>query len=227
MDGVDADFAHREIVMSPENRAREEICRIGESLYRRGYTVGSAGNISARLDDGFLITPTDACLGFLDPAALAKLDREGRQVSGAHASKTILLHRAVYDARPDVGGMVHTHSTNLVALTMLPDVDPNDVLPPITPYFVMKVGHVPMIPYRRPGDPEVADLVLAHAKRVRAVVMERLGPLVWHDTVSAACFALEELEETAKLWLMLRNAPPSALTEAQIDEIRRAFNIAY
>ncbi len=213
--------------MSPESRAREEICRIGESLYRRGYTVGSAGNISARLEDGFLITPTDACLGFLDPAGLAKLDRDGQQVSGARASKTILLHRAVYGARPDAGGMVHTHSTSLVALTMLPDVNRNDVLPPITPYFVMKVGHVPMIPYRRPGDPEVADLVVAHAARVRAVLMERLGPLVWHDSVSAACFALEELEETAKLWLTLRDVRPPPLTEAQIDDIRRAFNVEY
>jgi ribulose-5-phosphate 4-epimerase/fuculose-1-phosphate aldolase len=213
--------------MSPESRAREEICRIGESLYRRGYTVGSAGNISARLEDGFLITPTDACLGFLDPAGLSKLDRDGVQVSGARASKTILLHRAVYGARPDVGGIVHTHSTSLVALTMLPDVNRDDVLPPITPYFVMKVGHVPMIPYRRPGAPEVVDLVLAHASRVRAVLMERLGPLVWHDSVSAACFALEELEETAKLWLTLRDVRPPPLTEAQIDDIRRAFNVAY
>jgi len=213
--------------MQPENRVRDEICRIGESLYRRGYTVGSAGNISARLDDGFLITPTDACLGFLDPAGLAKLDRDGRQVAGERASKTILLHRAVYGARPDIGGIVHTHSTNLVALSMLPDVNHNDVLPPITPYFVMKVGHVPMIPYRRPGDPVVADLVLAHAASVRAVLLERLGPLVWHDSVSAACFALEELEETAKLWLMLRDVRPPALSQAQIDDIKRTFNVEY
>lgn len=213
--------------MQPENRVRDEICRIGESLYRRGYTVGSAGNISARLDDGFLITPTDACLGFLDPADLAKLDRDGRQVAGERASKTILLHRAVYGARPDIGGIVHTHSTNLVALSMLPDVNRNDVLPPITPYFVMKVGHVPMIPYRRPGDPVVADLVLAHAASVRAVLLERLGPLVWHDSVSAACFALEELEETAKLWLTLRDVRPPALSQAQIDDIKRTFNVEY
>lgn len=213
--------------MSPESRAREEICRVGESLYRRGYTVGSAGNISARLDDGFLITPTDACLGFLDPASLAKLDREGTQISGARASKTILLHRAVYDARPDVRGMVHTHSTSLVALTMLPGVNPDDVLPPITPYYVMKVGHVPMIPYRRPGDPAVIDLVLAHADRVRAVLLERLGPLVWHDSVSAACYALEELEETAKLWMLLRDVRPPPLTQAQIDEICRTFGVRY
>lgn len=213
--------------MSPESRARDAICRIGESLYRRGYTVGSAGNISVRLDDGFLITPTDACLGFLDPAQLAKLDRDGRQVSGARASKTILLHRAIYGARPDAGGMVHTHSTHLVALSMLPDVDRDDVLPPITPYFVMKVGHVPMIPYRRPGDPEVAELVLAHAPKVRAVLLERLGPLVWHEDVAAACYALEELEETAKLWLMLRDVRPAPLNAAQIEAIRQAFNVAY
>lgn len=213
--------------MPPENRVRDEICRIGESLYRRGYTVGSAGNISARLEDGFLITPTDACLGFLDPAGLAKLDHDGRQVAGERASKTIVLHRAVYGARPDIGGIVHTHSTNLVALSMLPDVNRNDVLPALTPYFVMKVGHVPMIPYRRPGDPAVADLVLAHAASVRAVLLERLGPLVWHDSVSAACFALEELEETAKLWLMLRDVRPPALGQAQIDDIKRTFNVAY
>lgn len=213
--------------MPPENRVRDEICHIGESLYRRGYTVGSAGNISARLDDGFLITPTDACLGFLDPASLAKLDPDGRQVAGERASKTILLHRAVYGARPDIGGIVHTHSTNLVALSMLPDVNRTDVLPALTPYFVMKVGHVPMIPYRRPGDPVVADLVLAHAASVRAVLLERLGPLVWHDSVSAACFALEELEETAKLWLMLRDVRPLALSQAQIDDIKRTFNVEY
>jgi ribulose-5-phosphate 4-epimerase/fuculose-1-phosphate aldolase len=213
--------------MSSESRAREEICRIGESLYRRGYTVGSAGNISARLEDGFLISPTDACLGFLDPAGLARLDRNGQQISGERASKTIVLHRAVYGARPDVHGIVHTHSTSLVALTMLPDVDHNDVLPPITPYFVMKVGHVPMIPYRRPGDPEVADLVLGHVERVRAVLLERLGPLVWHESVSSACFALEELEETAKLHLMLRAVRPPPLDAARIDDIRRTFAVAY
>lgn len=213
--------------MADEARIREEICRIGESLYRRGYTVGTAGNISARLDDGFLITPTDACLGFLEASRLAKLDAKGEQVSGDRASKTILLHRAIYKARPDAGGVVHTHSTNLVALTMLPDVNAADVLPPITPYHVMKVGHVPMIPYRRPGDPEVIDLVLAHAPRVRAVLLERLGPVVWNESVSSACFALEELEETAKLWLMLRNHPPAGLDAAQIEEIKRAFKVEY
>jgi ribulose-5-phosphate 4-epimerase/fuculose-1-phosphate aldolase len=110
---------------------------------------------------------------------------------------------------------------------MLPDTNRDDVLPPITPYFVMKVGHVPMIPYRRPGDPAVADLVLAHAGRVRAVLLERLGPLVWHDSVPAACYALEELEETARLWLMLRATPPAPLGKAEIDDIRRTFNVAY
>lgn len=213
--------------MADEARIREEICRIGESLYRRGYTVGTAGNISARLDDGFLITPTDACLGFLEAARLAKLDAAGEQVGGDRASKTIQLHRAIYDARPDTSGIVHTHSTSLVALTMLPDVDRADVLPPITPYFVMKVGHVPMIPYRRPGDPEVIDLVLAHAPKVRAVLLERLGPVVWSDSVSSACFALEELEETARLWLTLRAHPPAALDAGRIEEIKRTFGVDY
>ena len=213
-------------------RAREAICGVGASLFARGYVHATAGNISVRLDDesgGYLVTPTDACLGFLDPARLAHVDADGRPIAGDPPSKTIALHLRIYAAArrfdANTSCVIHTHSTHCVALTLRARTA--ELLPPITPYFVMKVGHVPMIPYRRPGDPEVADLVLAHAARVRAVVMERLGPLVWHDTVSAACFALEELEETAKLWLMLRNAPPSALSEARIDEIRRAFNIAY
>jgi 3-dehydro-4-phosphotetronate decarboxylase len=206
-----------------ENRAREEIARIGADLYTRRYTVGSAGNISARLDDGWLITPTDACLGHLDPAAIAKVDRSGQWVSGDKPSKTLTLHRNIYEVNGSVNGVVHTHSTHLVALTLAGVWHPDDVVPPITPYYVMKVGHVPLVAYRRPGDPQVAERIRALANDVRAVLLERLGPVVWGASVSQAAWALEELEETARLWLMT-TPRPAPLTDAQIDELRTTFN---
>ncbi len=206
-----------------EQRAREEIARIGADLYARRYTVGSAGNISARLDDGWLITPTDACLGHLDPASIAKVDSNGQWVSGDKPSKTLALHRNIYEVNASVNGVVHTHSTHLVALTLAGVWHPDDVLPPITPYYVMKVGHVPLIPYRRPGDPQGAERIRALAAEVRGVLLERLGPVVWGASVSEAAWALEELEETARLWLMTTPRPAS-LTEAQIDELRTTFN---
>jgi 3-dehydro-4-phosphotetronate decarboxylase len=206
-----------------ENRAREEIARIGADLYARRYTTGSAGNISARLADGWLITPTDACLGHLDPAAIAKVDGSGQWVSGDKPSKTLALHRNVYEVNPAMHGVVHTHSTHLVALTLAGVWHPDDVLPPITPYYVMKVGHVPLLAYRRPGDPQVAERIRALANDVRGVLLERLGPVVWGASVSQAAWALEELEETARLWLMT-TPRPAPLTEAQIDELRATFN---
>jgi ribulose-5-phosphate 4-epimerase/fuculose-1-phosphate aldolase len=206
-----------------ESRAREEIARIGADLYSRRYTVGSAGNISVRLEDGWLITPTDACLGHLDPAKIAKVGRDGEWVSGDKPSKTLALHRGVYDTNPDMHGVVHTHSTNLVALTLAGVWKPDDVLPPITPYYVMKVGHIPLIPYCRPGDPSVAERVRALANDVRGVLLERLGPVVWGASVSQAAWALEELEETAQLWLMTEPRP-APLTEAQIDDLRTTFD---
>ena len=210
-----------------ESAAREEICATGASLYARGYTVGTAGNISARLDDGWLITPTDACLGRLDPARIAKVDLDGHPVSGDKPSKTLALHRAIYEASPTSRGIVHTHSTHLVALTLArPDAGgvwrDDDVLPPITPYYVMKVGHVPLIRYRRPGEPRVAQEVAALAANVRAVLLERLGPVVWERSVSHASYALEELEETARLWLMT-TPRPAPLDEAALDELRQTF----
>ena len=205
-----------------ESKLREEICRIGASLYQRGYTVGSAGNISARLDDGWLITPTDACLGFLDPAAISKVNAAGEWVSGDKPSKTLVLHRAVYDNNPEMHAVVHTHSTHLVSLTINGVWQEQDVLPPITPYYVMKVGHVPLIRYRRPGDPQVAAQIAALADSVRAVLLERLGPVVWERSVAHASYALEELEETARLWLMT-NPRPAPLEEASLEELRSAF----
>ena len=207
--------------MSVEAKLREEICRIGASLYQRGYTVGSAGNISARLDDGWLITPTDACLGFLDPAVISKVDAGGNWVAGDKPSKTLVLHRAVYDNNPEMHAVVHTHSTHLVSLTIKGVWKEEDVLPPITPYYVMKVGHIPLIKYARPGAPEVAEQVARIASRVRGVLLERLGPVVWESSVSKAAFALEELEETAKLWHLSGGA--TGLEEPALQELRDVF----
>ena len=219
--------------MSSENLQREEVCRVGRSLYERGYVHASAGNISVRLDDGFLITPTDACLGTLDPARLARIDAQGRQTGGDRASKTLALHRRLYDAAPDARCVIPTHSTHLVALTLQGVWSDDDILPPITPYFVMKVGHVPLIPYHRPGDPQVAELVAARiaamAARgtpIRAVMLERLGPNVWHHSPAEASAVLEELEETARLWLLCRPWP-APLDETRIDELRRQFGAAW
>jgi ribulose-5-phosphate 4-epimerase/fuculose-1-phosphate aldolase len=213
-----------------EAHARNEICRIGKSLFERGYVHATAGNISVRLDDGFLITPTDACLGFLDPAALARVDEGGRQISGERASKTLALHTAIYRAAQAFGGdtrcVIHTHSTHCVALSLR--CRERELLPPITPYFVMKVGHVPLVGYQRPGAPEVAVEVArligeygAMGRPIRAVMLQRLGPNVWHDTPAAAMAVLEELEETARLMLGQSDCQP--LTQPQIEELRRTF----
>ncbi len=212
---------------------RAEICRVGKSLFERGYAHSTAGNISVRTDEGFLITPTDACLGFLEPAQIAFVDLQGRQTSGSPASKTLSLHQAIYAADPQARCVIHTHSTHLVALSLQGVWNAQDILPPITPYYVMKVGHVPLVPYHRPGDPQVAQCVAgliasqaAAGKPLRAVMIERLGPNVWHQSLAAAMATLEELEETAKLWLLSqRSAPP--LTEAQIDELCLRFNLRY
>ena len=213
------------------HEAAAEICRVGRSLYDRGYVHASAGNISVRLPDdaGFLITPTDACLGQLEPAALAHVDAQGVQRSGAPASKTLALHRSIYDAEPDAHCVIHTHSTHLVALTLAGVWSTADIVPPITPYYVMKVGHVPLIGYHRPGDSRVAERVaeaIAVARSagvpLRAVMLERLGPNVWHATPAQAMSVLEELEETARLWLMTE-PKPAPLSAERIDELRQVF----
>jgi 3-dehydro-4-phosphotetronate decarboxylase len=220
--------------VSAESILRDEICRVGKSLFDRAYTHATAGNISARLDDGsFLITPTDACLGFLDPARLAHVGADGVQRSGDAASKTLAMHRRIYAAAPDARCVIHTHSTHLVALTLQGAWSADDIVPPITPYFVMKVGHVPLIPYHRPGDAAAADAVAERMARfaargtpLRAVMQDRLGPNVWHKSPAEAMAVLEELEETARLWLTCI-PKPAPLTEAQIDELRRAFGTVW
>ncbi|MEY3380168.1 MAG: hypothetical protein RL468_766 [Pseudomonadota bacterium] len=214
-----------------ETQAREEICRVGKSLFDRGYVHATAGNVSVRLSDGFLITPTDACLGFLDPAQLAKVDLQGQQVSGARASKTLALHQRIYESArrfdPGTRCVIHTHSTHCVALTL--HNEQSELLPPLTPYFVMKVGHVPVIPYHRPGDPAAAEVVAQtigrygeQGKPIRAVMLSRLGPNVWQDSPMAAMATLEELEETARL-AVLKPQGIEPLTEAQIEELRQSF----
>ena len=206
---------------------RDEICRVGASLHARGYAHATAGNISVRTDTGFLITPTDACLGTLEPARLAEVNADGVQTGGDRASKTLALHRRIYAADPQARCVIHTHATHLVALTLAGVWSADDIVPPITPYFVMKVGHVPLIPYHRPGDPAVGDAVAqrieamrAAGTPIRAVMLDRLGPNVWHGSPAEASAVLEELEETARLWLMARPAP---LAPEQIDELRRQF----
>ena len=213
-----------------EAELRAELCRVGRSLHARGYVHGTTGNLSARLDDGFLITATDACLGDLDPAALIKVDHVGvAQDADARPSKTLALHLGIYAAEPSARCIIHTHSTHLVraSLAFQADEARDDLLPPITPYFVMKIGHVPLVAYRRPGDPAVAVLVaeaIEVARRrgapIRAVMLSRLGPNVWHETPAAAMAVLEELEETARLWMSL-DPKPAALSTAQLDESRR------
>ncbi len=212
--------------MSYESRIREQICATGASLYQRGYTVGAAGNISARLHDGWLITPTDACLGRLDPAELSKVDAGGQWVSGAKPSKTLVLHRGIYGNDGEARAVIHTHSTHLVALTLSGVWREDEVLPPITPYQVMKVGRIPLIRYRRPGDPQAAAEVAAQAAQVRGALFERLGPVVWERSVEQASHVLEELEETARLWLMT-HPRPQPLDAAAIDELRTTFGARY
>jgi 3-dehydro-4-phosphotetronate decarboxylase len=225
-----------------ETQARDEICRVGRSLFERGYVHASAGNISVRLDDGFLITPTDACLGFLDPAGLALVNLAGDQVSGATASKTLALHRRIYQATHDFSAaprcVLHTHSTHLVALSLQAATQPGvaghaELLPPITPYFVMKVGRVPVIDYHRPGAPLAAQAVAqtigdyaAQGIELRAVMLPRLGPNVWHQSPAAAMATLEELEETAKLWLLAPKRP-TPLTDAELSELEQAFKVRW
>ena len=220
-------------MINPDTTLREEICRVGRSLYERGYVHATAGNISARLPNGWLITPTDACLGQLDPARLARLDFQGRQVSGDPASKTLALHRRIYAAAPEAGCVIHTHSTHLVALSLQGVWSVDDIVPPITPYFVMKVGHVALIPYHRPGDPRVAERVAeritamaARGTPIRAVMLDRLGPNVWHHTPEQASVVLEELEETARLWLQCQPRP-APLAEEQIEELRQQFGAVW
>lgn len=206
-----------------ESRVREEIARFGQSLFMRGYGCGSSGNISLRLDDGFLITPTNSSMGNLDPARISKLDPDGRHVAGDPPSKEGFLHLSVYRARPADRAVVHLHSTHAVAVSCIEGLDPENVLPPITAYYIMRVGRLPLLPYFRPGDRALAEAVGSQAATHHAILLANHGPVIAGKTLDAAVYAAEELEETAKLYLMLQDRPYRSLNEAQLAELAAAF----
>lgn len=209
--------------MSTETRIREEIVRLSKSLFDRGFSVGSAGNISAAVEDGILMTPTNSCLGFLDPAKISKLDRNGNHISGEKASKEIFLHRAFYETRPHTGAVVHLHSTYATALSCLADIDPDDCIPPLTPYVVMRVGAVKLLPYVKPGDERMGAMIRELAGRYAAVLLANHGPVVTGRDITSAVYAAEELEETAKLLVLLRDAPKRMLSSENVAELKAAF----
>jgi ribulose-5-phosphate 4-epimerase/fuculose-1-phosphate aldolase len=202
---------------------REQLVRFSKSLFDRGFSVGSAGNISVALEDGWLITPTNSCLGFLDQERISKVDRDWRHVSGDAPSKEVFLHRAFYETRPGTGAVVHLHSTHATALSCRQDIDADDCIPPLTPYVVMRVGQVKLVPYVRPGDPASGDLIRDLAGRYAAVLLANHGPVVTGKDLASAVYASEELEETAKLLITLRSLPCRMLTPDQVEELRRVF----
>lgn len=212
--------------MSEETKARDEICRVGASIFQRGLTFGSTGNISVRLPaGGYLMTPTNASLGALDPVKLARFDATGRFLDGDPGTKGAFLHFCMYGQRRDAGAVVHLHSTHSVAVSILADVDPADVLPPLTAYFVMRVGRLPLVPYFPPGDEALAKAVEKLAGRHHAVLLANHGPVVAGSSLANAPFATEELEETARLFLMLRSMPIRPLTPQQVDAFLERYNL--
>jgi 3-dehydro-4-phosphotetronate decarboxylase len=209
-----------------ETKLREDICRFGRSLFERGLTPGSSGNISVRLEDGgWLVTPTNASLGFLDPDKMSRLDADSRLVSGDTPTKEVPLHTALYQTRGAARAVVHLHSTHSVALSMLPEIDPRAALPPLTAYYVMKCGQTALVPYYRPGDPAVADAIKGLAGKYSSVLLANHGPVVSGDTLEAAVFAMEELEETAKLYLLLRGLNPRYLSPEQVADLTKVFGL--
>ena len=209
-----------------ESKLREEICRLGRSLFERGLTPGSSGNISVALDGGgYLLTPTNASLGALDPARLSRLGADGRLISGDAPTKEVPLHTALYQTRGSARAVVHLHSTHSVALTMLPEIDPRAALPPLTPYYLMRCGATAMLPYYRPGDPAVADAIKGLAGKYSSVLLANHGPVVAGDSLEAAVYAIEELEETAKLYLLLRGLNPRYLTPEQVTDLSKTFGL--
>jgi len=210
-----------------ETTIREDICRLGRSLFERGLTPGSSGNISVKLDDGgWLVTPTNASLGFLDPARLSRLDASGRLLSGDAPTKEVPLHSALYQTCGAARAVAHLHSTHSVALSMLPEIDPRAALPPMTPYYLMRCGLTALVPYYRPGDPAVADAIKGLAGQYSSVLLANHGPVVAGDTLEAAVFAIEELEETARLYLLLRGLNPRCLSPAQVSDLVKTFGLS-
>ncbi|ENN88236.1 putative aldolase, possibly L-fuculose-phosphate aldolase protein [Rhizobium freirei PRF 81] len=215
--------------MSEEASLREQICMMAKSLYDRGLTAGSSGNISARLSDGrLLVTPTGSSFGRLDPARLSLFDSEGRLIGGDKPTKEMPLHAAFYETRPKkTGAVVHLHSSHSVALSILPDVDTDNMLPPLTAYSIMKLGKVKLLPYFMPGDPAMGDAIRGLAGKRSAVMLAAHGPVVSAKDLAAAVYAIEELEETAKLAMLTRGANPCLLTDAQIADLVRTYDVEW
>ena len=208
-----------------ETETRDRLAELAASLFARGFSVGSAGNISVRLEDGYLITPTNSSLGRLDPARLSRLDAAFRHIGGDKPSKEVFMHRAFYTARADAGAVVHLHSTMATAIACLAAVGEQAPIPPLTPYFVMRVGRaLPVVAYYRPGDPAMEPAIAAAAADARAVLLANHGPVVSGKTLTDAVYAAEELEEAARLALLLRGASPRLLTAPQVDDLISTFS---
>ncbi|MCA9139534.1 MAG: aldolase [Planctomycetales bacterium] len=206
-----------------ERELREQIALHGKSMFDRGLTMGSSGNLSVKLPDGFLVTPTNCCLGRLDPDEISRLDSVGNLISGKPPSKESFLHLAYYSSRSTERAVVHLHSTHAVAVSCLKDIDPNNTLPPITAYFVMRVGRLPLVPYFPPGDTALADAVAESVRTSRGVLLANHGPVVGGCDLDAAVYSMEELEETAKLFWMFRGVPAKFLTGEQVDQLNKRF----
>lgn len=215
--------------MSEEATLREDICMMAKSLYDRGLTAGASGNISARLSDGrLLVTPTGSCFGRLDPSRLSLFSADGKLMDGDKPTKEMPLHAAFYETRPEkTGAVVHLHSCHSVALSLLPEVDPDNMLPPLTAYSVMKLGKVKLLPYFMPGDPAMGDAIRGLAGKRSAVMLAAHGPVVAAKELEAAVYAIEELEETAKLAMLTRGANPRLLSEAQIADLVKTYDVEW
>lgn len=214
--------------MTEEARLRELICMLAKSMFDRGLTAGSTGNISARTGDGgLLVSPTGTSFGRLDPGRLSLFDATGRQVGGDKPTKEMPLHAAFYDTRSQAGAVVHLHSCHAVAWSMMPDADENDFLPPLTPYALMQLGRVKLLPFFRPGDPAMGEAVRGLAGKRSAVMLANHGPVVAGRDVEAACNAIEELEATARLAMLTRGQSPRMLTDGQIRDVVTTFNIEW
>jgi ribulose-5-phosphate 4-epimerase/fuculose-1-phosphate aldolase len=214
--------------MMRENELREQICELAKSMFDRGLTGGSTGNISARTEDGgLLVSPTGTSFGRLDPARLSRFNSKGRLVSGDKPTKEMPLHSAFYDTRSQAGAVVHLHSCHSVAWSLMPEVDEDNFLPPLTPYAIMKLGKVKLLPFYRPGDPQMGEAVRGLAGKRSAVMLANHGPVVAGKDVEAACNAIEELEDTARLAIMMRGYKPHMLTQDQVTDLVTRFDVEW
>ncbi|WP_394199283.1 3-oxo-tetronate 4-phosphate decarboxylase [Litoreibacter albidus] len=210
-------------MIDEEHKARDELTYLCRSLFERGFSVGTAGNVSVRLSDGILMTPTNVRLGDLDPDRISKLDFTGKHIAGDKPTKEVFLHQAFYDTRPQAGAVVHLHSTWATALSCLSDIDPDDCVPPLTPYVVMRVGTVKRVPYVKPGDPKMGDMIRKLQGKYAAVLLANHGPVVSGKNLFSTVAAAEELEETARLIVALQGQKTRLLTPADVEELNTTF----